>query len=555
MLKNKIILILGTGQIGEACAIEILKDEPKVIVLHTLTKQEAIRAIENVKKSVSRTKSKLIPSWGNIFVPAKLSSVLKQELMENVNYNKDLLNYYYAPLSENIIKDSSLYKIIQKWKPDIIIDGINTATVVGYQGDPYSLPREIISKLKQNNDGKKWKRVCIKLLTSAIIPNLVRFTQVLQKAMIDFKIERYIKISTTGLGGMGINIRYTHGDLNEPGMSSGILGKVAAAGIMHQLFWGLSHTPGIDIKIVVPATLVGWQPVRYGKFRSHGKNLPLVDCPNEIKLKTGNLMKPNKCMLIKNQMEIPYVDSGENSAYSLAEMTAITALGQMGCVTREEVAQAVYEMANGSTKYDILTATDNVSLKPSFPAAFQREVVLQKLATLEKEKNVPSIATNNLGPTVSKHLFELYILLLISNNSMGQFIEHRLTELVNKAERLIRSNKELRAQILSLGFPILLEGKRIFVGECYFVPDIKSKNIISEKNIEQWAENGWVDLRRKQISYWQNQLKKVFLDVQQKEKSTTTVLNRNWQGVKNSNTGEILAYVYSLQGGERKVEY
>lgn len=98
-----------------------------------------------------------------------------------------------------------------------------------------------------------------------------------------------------------------------------------------------------------------------------------------------------------------------------------------------------------------------------------------------------------------------------------------------------------------------MEGKRIFVGECYFVPDIKNKNIISEKNIEQWAENGWVDLRRKQISYWQTQLKKVFLDVQQKEKNTTTVLNRNWQGVKNSNTGEILAYVYSLQGGERKI--
>jgi hypothetical protein len=82
------------------------------------------------------------------------------------------------------------------------------------------LPRKIIKNKRQD-----WENSAESLLVSNIIPNIIRFTQALQKAMTDFKIDCYVKISTTGLGGMGNNLFYTHGDVNEPGMSSGILGN------------------------------------------------------------------------------------------------------------------------------------------------------------------------------------------------------------------------------------------------------------------------------------------------------------------------------------------
>lgn len=555
MIRNKTILILGAGQIGEACAIRIIKEHPKKIILHTLTKQEAKKAVKNVRNSATHIRSELIPSWGNALVPKELIYTPKENLMRN-SLNADLLlDFYFSYLSDKLLENSSLYQIIKKWKPNIIIDAINTATVVGYQDDPYSLPRQIIRRVDYKGNNADWKNSCINLLTSSIIPCIIRFTQALQKGMVDFGIENYTKISTTGLGGMGVNIFYTHGDLNEPGMSSGILGKVAAAGIIHQLFWSLSHTPGINIKVIVPATLVGWQPVQFGKFRSHGKNLPLIDCSQKTKLINGDLFRANKCKKVKKFMEIPFVDSGENSAYSLGEMSAITALGQMGCVTREEVAQATFETINGSTKYDLLTAMDYATLGPSFLAATQRQIIFNKLKSLEKKKNVPSIATNNLGPTVSKHLFELYILLQVSNNSVEECIRTKNKDLTKKTNKFIETHKEIRSQILSLGLPIIFDNSEILIGEYYLVPNMNIKNVISRNNINKWAASGWVDLRKTQINYWQSWIKKAYADILKLQKKATPVLNRNWQNIEKGNIGEILAYVYSLQGGGRKIEF
>jgi len=270
-MKGKTILILGAGQIGEACALKSILHNPKRIVLHTLTEEESILAKKNVEKHIGSRKIDIQTSWGNALVTKGLMLINREDLHSDKN-RKKIVDYNYAFLSDELIKKSSLYHIVKKWKPDYIFDGINTATVVGYQDDPYSLPRKII-----NEKGRDQTNSTEQLLAANIIPSLIRFTQALKKALQDFDVKCYVKISTTGLGGMGDNLFYTHGDVNEPGMSSGILGKVAAAGIIHQLFWSLSHTPGINIKVVVPAALVGWQKVDFGKFRSHGHNIPLVD--------------------------------------------------------------------------------------------------------------------------------------------------------------------------------------------------------------------------------------------------------------------------------------
>ncbi|MFC1845772.1 hypothetical protein ACFLX2_01445 [Candidatus Dependentiae bacterium] len=290
-LDGKSIFVLGAGQVGEASAVRALRENPKKIVLHTLTEQEALLAIQNVKNVVGDVDSEIIPSWGNALVPSDLMFLSRNEILGDKQKRETFLSYLYSFMTDDILSNSSFYQLLKKHQPDIVVDAINTATVVGYLDDPYSLPRRVINDAKGSQKDINWEDSCLNVLSAAVIPSLIRFTQVLEKGIADFGIESYVKVSTTGLGGMGVNLCYTHGDLNEPGMSSGILGKVAAAGVMHQLFWSLAHTPEINIRVVVPAALIGWQPVGFGKFRSHGKNLPLVDSQKTIQLKAGDILQ------------------------------------------------------------------------------------------------------------------------------------------------------------------------------------------------------------------------------------------------------------------------
>lgn len=549
-MKNKTVLILGAGQIGEACAIKSIKNNPKRIVLHTLTRDESLGALKNVQKHLGGRSIDIQISWGNALVTEPLMYLDRNEL-HTLENRKKLIKYYYSYLSDNLIKESSLYYLVKKWKPDYIFDGINTATVVGYQNDLYSLPRRILNK----KDDQDWIDSTENLLISNIVPGLIRFTQALKKSLFDFKVKSYVKISTTGMGGMGDNLFYTHGDVNEPGMSSGILGKVAAAGVIHQLFWSLSHTPGINIKVVVPAALVGWQGVGFGKFRSHGKNLPLVDSNTKTKLVEGKVFASSKCKQSSFFMEMPYVDSGENCAYSMGEMTAITALGQMECVTREEVAQACVEMALGSTRHDLLTAMDLVSLGPSYLGGIHRRIILDKLARLEIEKSTPSIATNNLGPTVSKHLFELYLMLICSQKSLSVFAKLSSNALFKKINEYLEDNQQIRAQIVSLGLPILFSDKQVTVGEYFYVPNPKEENIITSKNIDLWANSGWVDLREKNIKHWQSVARKIVVESKKIKENDLVTTDKNWIDIESADIGEVLAHVYSMLGGQRKTVF
>jgi len=106
-----------------------------------------------------------------------------------------------------------------------------------------------------------------------------------------------------------------------------------------------------------------------------------------------------------------------------------------------------------------------------------------------------------------------------------------------------------------LGLPIIFDNSEILIGEYYLVPNMNIKNVISRNNINKWAASGWVDLRKTQINYWQSWIKKAYADILKLQKKATPVLNRNWQNIEKGNIGEILAYVYSLQGGGRKIEF
>ena len=546
-MKGKTFLILGAGNVGEACAALLSKHNPKKIILHALTEEDANRAKTNVLMLGDFNNIILEPSFGNILTTKGLLSNVSVDISDDMK--RDLFRYLYFPLSEEIISNSSLYELLLKTKPDYIIDCINTSTVVGSARDLYHTPQAYLSKKTPTNG------IIEDLLSSAIIPYLVRFVQILYKFLAANSEVEYIKVSTTGLGGMGMNIKYTHGDLNDTGLSSGILGKIAAAGVMHQLLWNLAHTPGINVKVVVPASLIGWQGAHFGKFRSNGKlckrnkninKINLIENKDAFKVLEQRL--PENC----DYLEIPFADSGENDAYSLAEMTAITAQGQMEAITREEVALAVVNCIAGSSKYDLISAMDMASLTSTYAGAVQRNAILKKLKTLQHENKTIGIATNNLGPSVTKHLFELYFILEAGEFDLKNIVTSSIEDIHNKIDNLVISKKEIIDQILSLGLPVLQEGNSLIYGDKLIYPKNITEETIEIEKVDYWASIGWVDLRKNQIKYWLGLIEVMYRELSTPKNKLVDV-ERSLQDLKGvENLGEVLAYLYSLSGGNRR---
>jgi len=551
MIKNSTILFLGAGQIGRAACVEILKRKPKTLILHTLTDEESKESLNWIRNNFQKIETDLIPSSGDVIAAYQGS---------DTNSIMSELNYRFGTYTPELYRSSRLWKLIEKFQPDMIVDGINTATVVGYGHDPYTASRELIKILETDTppDSEDMIDKIKESLLAEAIPPLIRFVQVLYRAMIEFEVKRYVKISTSGLGGMGFNLKYTHGDIEEPGCSPKLLGKVAAAGIFNQLIWTLSRTPGLDIKMIIPTALVGWDDIITEvtkKTKGAASDIYLVDCEQPLDLTKENIFSIHQPKELGESLKMAAVDSGENGYYGIGEMTTISTLGQMGCITKEEVGIAVAESLEGSTQFDICTALDSACLGPSFNAAFERNSLLAKMKKIDDTLDTHSVAVGNLGPKVTKHLWELEILRILCS-SLSNVISSDPAELAAKAEKLIlHSNITLRRQILSLHMPILLENNRILLGAKWHFPKEKEPQNISE-NMEVWAQEGWVDLRAKRMTQWQEEIKKAVEYFNEYPKSPQVRLQCNWQSISlndDFNIGEVLGFIYSINGGYRKL--
>ena len=547
MIKDSTILVLGAGQIGRAACVEIIKREPRTLILHTLTPEEAEESLAWIEDNFHEMGTKVIPSSGDVLVVAPESGISE-------------LDYRFGTFSQEMCNASQLWKLIEKYHPDMIVDGINTATVVGYGHDPFTTSR----KLKQIIDDQKLpdEETTFDMFRSSLmseaIPPLVRFTQVLHRAMLEFSVKRYVKISTSGLGGMGFNIQYTHGDIGEPGCSPKLLGKVAASGILNQLIWTLSHTPGLDVKMIIPTALVGWEEITSDiPVTKNGTihKIKLVDCEKPLELNNESAFADHRPVESDETLKMVAIDSGENGYYGIGDMTTITALGQMGCITKEEVGIAVAESLEGNSRYDLCTAMDSACLGPSFNAAFERYSILEKMRKLDQTLDANSVAIGNLGPKVTKHLWELEILRVLCH-SLQNVVKCNASELAAEAEHLLlQTNPLLRKQIITLKMPVLLNSNRVLLGESWHIPGPgEFKNIAD--NFENWATEGWVDLRPQRIERWQKEIAKIFEFFRMYAKSPQVKLQRNWQLISldnNFDVGEVLGMVYSLNGGDRKL--
>lgn len=514
-IRDRTVLVLGGyGLVGQAVARQILLESPRRLLLLSLRQNEAEEACAGVAAESGGIPVE--PLWGDIFAFTDVKDRSRREILADATFRRRLIESLVDPLSESLAARYFLYDVITDRRPDIIIDSVNTATSIAYQ-DIYSTSRRAYEALLQ---GKGLAENLEALLLTDYEPQLIRHVQVLYQAMVKARTQAYIKIGTSGTGGMGFNIPYTH---SEEKPSRVLLSKSALAGAHTLLLFLMARTPGGPItKEVKPAAAIAWKRIGFGEILRGGRPVPLYDVdPNDAEtLVLGASLRPHdpsRGVAVGENLRNVFIDTGENGIFSLEEFSAITTGEQMEFVTPEEIAAVVVrELRGGNTGHDVINALDNAVMGPTYRAGLMRHWALQKLREREESEGVRSVAFENLGPPrLSKLLFEADLL----RTGFGTMAAVRAATAEQMAERTaaeVLASAKRRREILSIGIPILLPDGRLLRGPECKVPHAMGTEdtvAITAEAIETWAWHGWVDLRIANMTRWKEHVERIEADI------------------------------------------
>lgn len=555
-IRDRRILILGGwGLVGTAILRKLIEHNPSEVVVLSLHEHEAIESCELMK--VEAPHVRFVPAWGNVFVRTPLKDLSRNELLNNSDYRRQLREDTMESFNDERLNSSFLHTIIANHKPHIIIDTVNTATALAYQDiytGYYNLNREL--KQAEKEGGKlqdSLKTEMEKMLTTLYIPQIIRHIQILHASMLKHKTRVYLKIGTTGTGGMGLNIPYTH---SEERPSRVLLSKTSLAGAHTMLLFLMGRTPGGPIcKEIKPAAAIAWKGIKYGEISKHGHPIELFDCSpdNAETLEahfsfTGN----NQWTDLNDTLKSVFIDTGENGIFSQGEFETITSAGQMEFVTPEEIAKnVIMEILGDSTGHDILNALDNSIMGPTYRAGYMRHQALHEMEKLQEKHNTTSVAFEILGPPrLSKLLYEAHLLKKACGD-LKCIIAHGPKLLTEKVDEMIRADSTLRSQIISIGLPILLpDGEQILRGPQVKIPVQRGRESlkITPEKIDKWAYAGWVDLREENMKLWIGRVQQIidFVDSIPKDDTSSQYHHgiQYWDAQESMNIGKVAAWIF-----------
>jgi hypothetical protein len=557
-IQNKTVLVLGGwGLVGAAVCRQMMPENPKRIIVTSLLEQEAKEAVETFRREYPNAgKNFFVPWWGNIFVRHSLKDTPRDEILQNTQSREMLIDDLLDELTMPVLERSSIWHLLEQYKPDIVVDCINSATGIAYQ-DIFHTAREVRKAIRSTKAGKEAAIIdqTERLIATLYVPQLIRHVQILYRTMQLVGTTTYVKIGTSGTGGMGLNIPYTH---SEERPSSVLLSKSAVAGAHTMLLFLMGRTPDAPItKEIKPTAAIAWKKIDFGEIKKRGKTIELIDCPPEKGHKlSGTLKLRDTAMQVESThqtLRSVYIDTGENGVFSRGEFEAISTPGQMEFVTPEEIAESVlFEIKGGNTGHDIINALDNATLAPTYRAGFMFEAAMREMKRLEKKHDTQSIAFEFLGPPrLSKLLYEAYLLKL-AYGGVHEASKASAKSIAAKLETLIRTNVQVRSQIISIGIPILMsDGKTLLRGPNIKIPPYRGEDDlkITDKSLNAWAHDGWVDLRVKNMEHWKSRFEIITSQVDQIPSGETSSRqmrnNTYWESFKEIDPGKLVGWIFS----------
>ncbi|HKI86597.1 MAG TPA: short-chain dehydrogenase, partial [Thermoanaerobaculia bacterium] len=389
---RKVLVLGGYGLVGTAVCRELIAHHAKEIQIHSLRPEEARQAQEELSAEAGGTL--LITSSGDIF-----------GLSEEVSHREGIWAQINQ-LTDESLSGYLLYSLLVDGKPDIVIDCVNTATAIAYR-NIFGAAENLWQEASRETVTPK---AADALLEALYTPRLIRHVQVLYRGMIDAGTKVYMKVGTTGTGGMGLNVPYTH---SEEKPSRVLLSKSAVAGAHSMLLFLMARTPGAPMtKEIKPAAAIAWKKIGYGPIKRRGAAISLVETEPRPLGSTFSTIDPQAGRETESPLETVFIDTGENGIFSLEEFALLTTGEQMEFVTPEEIAQyLVFEIEGGNTGHDVINSLDGAVLGPTYRAGLLRHWALERMNALEREHATRSVAFEMLGPPRnSKLLFEAHLL-------------------------------------------------------------------------------------------------------------------------------------------------
>jgi len=505
------LVLGGAGLVGYQVAYRIATDlEPERIVIASRTPAKVERAVDGLRQ-LAPAGVEIVGEVGDVFVREEFACRERHDLLEDESCRAAVFEDLLGPI-DTAYERSRLANLARRYRPDVVVDAVNTATAISYQ-DVYTSALLAERDVENLVAGREVPAAVVAhdvetLILSLSVPQLIRHVLVLRRALEEAGTRLYLKVGTTGTGGMGLNIPYTH---SEDRPSAKLLTKTAVAFAHTGLLYLMARTPpGPVVKEIKPGALIGYADIGHRTIRERGETVYRYEAVAEplgdrlrLRLDIGGFERGN-------DLQLPVVDTGENGVFTKGEFEAITALGQMEFVTPEEIAQlCVQEIAGGNTGRDVIAALDASVLGPTYRSGVLRSRVLQELHTLEESTGTHSVALGQLGPPeLSKLLWEAELLLL-GYGTLSAVLDATPGAMAAKASALLEERPGLRDTITSLGLPILTaDGTTLLRGPILRIPEVAGTTEVelTDTARDRWAAKGWIDLRPVNFSRWQHRL-------------------------------------------------
>ena len=502
---RKVLIVGGTGLVGRAVLRKIYQKSRKVFIvgLKRDEVEETLKEFGKIKRGRDDVlgeylyAGRVLGFWGDIFLTLSLKDKPKGEILEDENLR---LKAIEENLGFSDVKENFLYNLLVRLKPEIVIDTVNTATAVAYR-DQFSAVEDVYKYISLGDGNyETLKEKVEKLLLSLYTPLLIRHFFILREGLKRAGTRLYLKVGTTGTGGMGWDIPYTHG---EERPSRVLLSKTAIAGASSLLYVILSRANDSPIiKEIKPAAAIGWKKMGVGEIRKGGTPIKIKK-PQKVKLSDGGI-PILKCDETGEVLKTAFIDTGENGLFSLEEFRSITSLGQMGMITAEDIAEVVMlEIEGKGTGKDVVGAIESALLGPSYRGGVMVKDVIKYLEEISEETEFPSVAFEILGPPrLSKLLFEAYILSQ-TFRTYDKLANSEPSEISERMWSYISDNEKILNYITSVGLGVLSPDLELYYTENLKVPKLPVENF-KERDIRLWAKEGWVDTTYENAKLWRN---------------------------------------------------
>ena len=493
------LVLGGAGLVGVAVSRLILREGPSKVVIGSLRRVEAESAVDSLRAEGVDEGTELAAVWGNLFALADSRERPRADVLQDPGARAQLIDDIYGELTDEVFRRSALGTLLLQTRPDVIVDCVNTAGAFAYQNAFLSGAQLRAAAA----EGKADVELVERHLAALYLPQLIRHVQITLEGMRRVGTGMYVKVGTSGTGGMGLNIPFTH---SEERPSRMLLAKAGLAGAHTLFLYLMARTPGAPaVKEVKPTAAISWKSIGYGPIRRSGKTLKMSDTTGPVSIAAAfGAGSENGYRELDEDLHGVFLDAGENGMFSLSEFETLTALGLMEFVTPEEIARCVLdEIQARPTGRDIVAALDAAGLGPTYRAGVLRAEALRVMERMEDEHGVEAVAYEMLGPPrLSKLLFEAAILKrLYGDLATGMTLDP--SETATAAAEMVKEDDDLRRRMLSIGLAVLLpDGESVLRGAVVKVPHDSSAAELDERVVA----GGWVDLRVSNWERWRKRL-------------------------------------------------